>query len=52
MLPAIKAAVAALGQDGADQVLAIMRKEIDAILTQIDCGDFSKLDGRYLQPSR
>ena len=45
-------AVAALGQDGADQVLAIMRKEIDAILTQIGCGDFGKLDGRYLQPSR
>jgi L-lactate dehydrogenase (cytochrome)/(S)-mandelate dehydrogenase len=44
-------AVAALGQDGADQVLAIMRKEVDAILTQIGCGQFNKLDGRYLQPS-
>jgi (S)-mandelate dehydrogenase len=45
-------AVAALGQDGADQVLAIMQKEIDAILTQIGCGDFSKLDSRYLQTPR
>lgn len=41
-------AVAALGQDGADQVLAIMRKEIDAVLAQIGCGVFSQLDGRYL----
>lgn len=44
-------AVAALGQDGAEQVFAIMRREIDAVLTQIGCGNFNALDGRYLQPS-
>ena len=45
-------AVAALGQDGADQALAIMHKEIDAVLTQIGCGEFNKLDSRYLQTPR
>ncbi len=45
-------AVAALGQDGADQALAIMHKEIDAVLTQIGCGEFNKLDIRYLQTPR
>ncbi len=42
-------AVAALGQEGADQVFAIMRREVDAVLTQIGCGVFETLDGRYLQ---
>ncbi|MDN3987279.1 alpha-hydroxy acid oxidase [Zwartia vadi] len=41
-------AVSALGQEGADQVLAIMHKEIDMILTQIGCGQFDKLDSRFL----
>lgn len=47
-------AVSALGQEGADQVLAIMHKEIDMILTQIGCGQFDKLDRRFLvqRPSR
>lgn len=42
-------AVSALGQDGADQVFAIMRREIDAVLTQIGCGIFDALDDRYIQ---
>jgi L-lactate dehydrogenase (cytochrome)/(S)-mandelate dehydrogenase len=42
-------AVAALGQDGADQVFAIMRREIDAVLTQIGCGKFDALTEKYLQ---
>ncbi len=41
-------AVAALGQDGADQVFAIMRREIDAVLTQIGCGNFGDLTERFL----
>lgn len=41
-------AVAALGQDGADQVFAIMRREIDAVLTQIGCGTFDGLTERFL----
>ena len=47
-------AVSALGQEGADQVLTIMHKEIDMILTQIGCGQFDKLDRRFLvqRPSR
>ena len=42
-------AVAALGQDGADQVFAIMRREIDAVLTQIGCGKFDALTEKFLQ---
>jgi (S)-mandelate dehydrogenase len=41
-------AVAALGQDGADQVFAIMRREIDAVLTQIGCSNFGDLTERFL----
>jgi L-lactate dehydrogenase (cytochrome)/(S)-mandelate dehydrogenase len=41
-------AVAALGQEGADQVFAIMRREIDAVLTQIGCGNFGDLTERFL----
>ena len=41
-------AVAALGQDGADQVFAIMRREIDAVLTQIGSGNFGDLTERFL----
>jgi (S)-mandelate dehydrogenase len=45
-------AVAALGQDGADQVLAMMRKEVNSVLAQIGCTQFENLDQRYLQSSR
>ena len=41
-------AVAALGQEGADQVFAIMRREIDAVLTQIGCGSFNALTQKFL----
>ena len=41
-------AVAALGQEGADQVFAIMRREIDAVLTQIGCGSFNALTEKFL----
>ena len=41
-------AVAALGQEGADQVFAILRREIQAILTQIGCKNFDDLDKRFL----
>ena len=41
-------AVAALGQEGADQVFAIMRREIDAVLTQIGCGSFNDLTEKFL----
>ena len=41
-------AVAALGQEGADQVFGIMRREIDAILTQIGCANFNALSEKFL----
>ncbi|MDO9023174.1 alpha-hydroxy acid oxidase [Zwartia sp.] len=44
-------AVAAFGQDGADQVFGIMRREVDAVLTQIGCRVFETLNERYLQPA-
>lgn len=41
-------AVAALGQEGADQVFAILRRELQAILTQIGCQNFDDLNERFL----
>lgn len=41
-------AVAALGQNGADQVLGMIKREVDIILTQIGCGVFGTLDEHYL----
>jgi L-lactate dehydrogenase (cytochrome)/(S)-mandelate dehydrogenase len=41
-------AVAALGQEGADQVFAILRREINAVLTQIGCKNFDDLNERFL----
>lgn len=42
-------AVAAMGQDGANQVLDMMRREVHAVLAQIGCTRFEDLDERHLQ---
>lgn len=44
-------AVAALGQDGANQALAMMRKEVHSVLAQIGCTRFEDLNESNLQAS-
>ena len=44
-------AVAAFGQEGADQALSIIKREVDIVLTQMGCKEFAALSPQNLQPA-